>query len=127
MAKSYSTLNFDGQMRVDANYAGNKQYVPNSFAHKFRPDTAEAPYQVSDNIVSHVSHYWHEGKESEYNQPRQLWTRVMNEQQRKNTIKNTGNMLKFVKSPEIQVSIRSFHSYQFLHPCHPIFSLFTPV
>ncbi|KAI7760416.1 hypothetical protein LZL87_008506 [Fusarium oxysporum] len=62
MAKSYASLNFDGQMRVDANHAGNKQYAPNSFAHKFRSDVAEAPYQVSDNIASRVSHYWHEAK-----------------------------------------------------------------
>ncbi|KAH8726367.1 catalase-like domain-containing protein [Phaeosphaeriaceae sp. PMI808] len=102
MAKSYATLNFDGQMRTDANHAGNKQYAPNSFAHKFRPDTAEAPYQVSDNIVSRKSHYWHEGQKNEYDQPRELWTRVMSEQQRKNTIQNTGNMLKFVKYTEIQ-------------------------
>nr|RBQ91288.1 hypothetical protein FVER53263_05529 [Fusarium verticillioides] len=45
MAKSYASLNFGGQMRVDANHADNKQYAPNSFAHKFRPDVAETPYQ----------------------------------------------------------------------------------
>jgi catalase len=53
-------------MRTDANHAGNKQYVPNSFAHKVRPDTAEAPYQVSDNIVSRKSYFWYEGKKSDY-------------------------------------------------------------
>ena len=104
MTKSYSTLNFDGTMRTDANHAGNKQYTPNSFAHKFRPDTAEAPYQVSDNVMSRKSHYWHEGKKSDYAQATELWSRVMTEEQRKNTIKNTGNMLKFVKYPIIQVS-----------------------
>lgn len=102
MAKSYSSLNFDGQMRVDANHAGNKQYVPNSFAHKFRPDVAEAPYQVSDNILSRKSHYWHEGKRSEYDQPRELWSRVMDDTKRANTISNTAKMLRFVKYPEIQ-------------------------
>lgn len=103
MAKSYASLNFDGNMRVDANHAGNKQYAPNSFAHKFRPDTAEAPCQVSDNIVSRKSHYWHEGKKSDYAQAKDLWQRVMSEQEKKNTLKNTANMLKFVKYPEIQV------------------------
>ncbi|KAH3920032.1 hypothetical protein HBH56_021900 [Parastagonospora nodorum] len=102
MAKQFATLNFDGQMRVDANHAGNKQYAPNSFAHKFRPDVAEAPYVVSDNVVSRKSHYYHEGKKSDYAQATELWSRVMTEQQRKNTIKNTGNMLKFVGYPEIQ-------------------------
>jgi len=104
MAKSYASLNFDGNMRVDANHAGNKQYAPNSFAHKFRPDTAEAPYQVSDNIMSRKSHYWHEGKKNDYAQATELWTRVMSEQEKKNTIKNTVNMLKFVKFPLIQVN-----------------------
>ena len=96
-------------MRVDANHAGNKQYTPNSFAHKFRLDVAEAPYQVSDNVVSRKSHYWHEGKKNDNAQATKLWSRAMTEQQRKNTIKNTGNMLKFVSTPVIQVSpFRSF-------------------
>ncbi|KAK2025898.1 catalase [Colletotrichum zoysiae] len=102
MAKSYASLNFDGQMRTDANHAGNKQYVPNSFAHKFRPDVAEAPYVVNDNIVSRKSHYWHEGKKNDYEQATQLWTKTMTEQQRKNTASNTAKYLKFVKHSEIQ-------------------------
>jgi catalase len=104
MSKQFAPLNFDGNLRVDANHAGNKQYAPNSFAHKFRPDVAEAPYVVSDNVVSRKSHYYHEGKKSEYDQARELWRRVMTDQQRKNTIKNTGNMLKFVGYSDIQVS-----------------------
>src|SRR3954464_14910707 len=103
MAKSYATLNFDGQMRVDANHAGNKHYAPNSFVHKFRPDTAEAPYQVSDNIVSRKSHYWHEGKVSDYEQATELWTRVMSARQRENTCANTAKYLSLVQFGEIQV------------------------
>ncbi len=91
MTQSYSSLNFDGPMRVDANHANNKQITPNryisrsiqgcrnsrltpanSFVHKFRPDVAEAPYTVSDNTVSRKSHYYHEGKISEYTQAREL-------------------------------------------------------
>ena len=59
-------------MRVDANHANNKQITPNSFVNKFRPDVAEAPYKVSDNVVSRKSHYYHEGKISEYTQAREL-------------------------------------------------------
>lgn len=102
MAQSFSSLNFDGAMRVDANHAGNKQYAPNSFAHKFRPDAAEAPYAVNGNIVSRKSHYWHEGKKSEYDQARDLRTRVMSETARKNTCYNTAKNLRLVKYPEIQ-------------------------
>jgi catalase len=104
MARSYSSLNFDGQMRVDANHAGNKQYAPNTFSHKFRPDTAEAPYTVSDNIVSRKSHYWHEGKKSDYEQATTLWNKVMSEQQRLHTCQNTAKLLSKVQYPEIQVS-----------------------
>ncbi|KAH6874549.1 catalase-like domain-containing protein [Thelonectria olida] len=102
MAQSYASLNFDGPLRVDANHAGNKQYAPNSFAHKFRPDAAEAPYVVNDNIVSRKSHFWHEGKKNDYDQARELWRRVMNDEQRKNTCTNTAKYLSLVKHPDIQ-------------------------
>ena len=102
MASSYASLNFDGPMRVDGNHSGNPQYTPNSFKHKFRPDTAEAPYAVSDNIVSRKSHYGHEGKLSEYDQPRELYRRVMDDNARYHTHLNTANMLRYVKFPMIQ-------------------------
>lgn len=97
MAQSFSPINFDGQLRVDANHAGNKQYTPNSFADKWRPDCAEAPYKVSDNIVSRKSHYYHEGKLSEYDQPRELYKRVMSEQARQNLHHNTAKMMSHVR------------------------------
>ncbi len=102
MASNYASLNFDGQLRTDANHAGNPQYAPNSFVHKFRPDTAEAPYTVSDNIVSRKSHFGHEGKLSEYDQARDLYQRVMTPTQRQHTHQNTANMLRFVKVPDVQ-------------------------
>ncbi|KAJ9164779.1 Heme-dependent catalase [Coniochaeta hoffmannii] len=102
MAKSFASVNFDGPMRTDANHGGNKQYTPNSFAHKFRKDTAEAPYAVNDNIVSRKSHYWHEGKMSEYDQAKELWQRVMSPQEKQNTLKNTAKYLKLVKHVQIQ-------------------------
>ncbi|RAL03161.1 catalase [Aspergillus ibericus CBS 121593] len=103
MASSYSSLNFDGQMRVDANHAMNPQYVPNSFVHKFRPDTAEAPYQVSDNIVGRKSHYYHEGKPSEYDQPRVLYRRVMDDKARRHLHDNTARLLKLVDNIDVQI------------------------
>jgi len=103
MAGSFSSLNFDGQQRNDANHAGNPQYVPNSFKHKFRPDTAESPYMVSDNIVSRKSHYHHEGKLSDYDQARELYTRVMTDSQRHNLHSNTAELLRRVNSKAIKV------------------------
>ena len=103
MAGSYSSLNFDGGTRNDANHAGNPQYVPNSFKNKFRPDTAEAPYAVADNIVSRKSHYYHEGNLSDYDQARELYQRVMSDSQRRNLHYNTANLLRFVTSKVIKV------------------------
>lgn len=103
MASSYSSLNFDGQMRVDANHAKNPQYAPNSFVDKFRPDTAEAPYQLSDNTVSRKSHFWHEGSSTEYEQPRMLYQNVMNDEARDHLHKNTARLLQKVEYPEIQI------------------------
>ena len=104
MSASFSPLNFDGQMRVDANHAGNPQYTPNSFVpmSKFRPDTAEAPYQVADNIVSRKSHHYHEGKISEYDQPRDLYENVMDDKARDHLHSNTAVMLSKVSEPIIQ-------------------------
>ncbi|KAI0442607.1 heme-dependent catalase [Xylaria telfairii] len=102
MSQSLSSLNFDGQLRVDANHAGNKQYAPNSFAHKFRTDVAEPPFEVSDNICSRKSHFWHEGKKNDYDQARELWRRVMDDKARNNTIGNTVDLLQRVRFPLIQ-------------------------
>jgi len=101
MSGNYQALNFDGPMRVDANHGGNKQYVPNSFKHAFRPDTAEAPYTVSDNVVSRKSHYAHEGKKSEYTQATELYKRVMSKQARENLHQNTAKMMSHVNYPII--------------------------
>ncbi|KAK8040838.1 hypothetical protein PG994_013845 [Apiospora phragmitis] len=81
MSRSYSSLNFDGPMRADANHAGNPQYVPNSYAYKFRPDTVEPAFKVSDNVCSRKSHYYHEGKKSDYAQATRLWKHMMSEQE----------------------------------------------
>jgi catalase len=103
MASSYSSLNFDGQLRVDANHAMNPQYAPNSFTNKFRPDTAEAPYQLADPNVSRKSHFFHEGKDSEYDQARNLYMNAMDAQARQHLHANTARLLKLVEYPEIQV------------------------
>ncbi|KAL2796187.1 catalase [Aspergillus keveii] len=103
MASSYSSLNFDGPLRVDANHAMNPQYAPNSFTNKFRPDTAEAPYQLADPNVSRKSHFFHEGKDSEYDQARNLYMNVMDARARQHLHANTARLLKLVEYPEIQV------------------------
>lgn len=112
MAGQYQSLNFDGALRSDANHAGNQSYVPNSFKHAFRPDAAEAPYQVSDNVVSRKSHYAHEGKKSEYTQATELYKRVMNDTAREHLHQNTAKMMSRVRFPIIQVCIRHLNIQQ---------------
>jgi len=102
MAGSYSSLNFDGTQRNDANHGMNPQYAPNSFTNKFRPDTAEAPYKVVDSTVSRKSHYFHEGTVSDYDQARELYTRVMSAKERDHLHQNTAKLLSWVTVPEIQ-------------------------
>jgi len=90
-------FNFDDQMRVDADHAGNKQCTPNSFVNKSRRDTAEAPCAISDNTVSRKWHYAHEGKKSEDAQATEL------DEARQYTHQNTAKMMVHIKEPIIQV------------------------
>lgn len=112
MAGSYSSQNFAGPMRVDANTGGNPHYAPSSFVNKYRPDAAETPVAVADNVLSRQSHYFHEGKPSEYDQARELYTRVMTAQRRAHLHANTAQWLKLVAYPDIR--------RKYLAQCHAI-------
>ncbi len=57
-------------------------------------DVAEAPYQVGSNIVSRQSPWVHEGQPDEYDQVRELYQRVMTQQQKENLHKNTAKLLR---------------------------------
>lgn len=60
---------------------------------------AEAPWQAASNIVSRQSHWQHEGETSEYDQVRELYTRVMTPKQRENLHKNTALLLRVGTPP----------------------------
>ncbi|PUU80692.1 catalase-like domain-containing protein [Tuber borchii] len=83
--------------------SGNTHYASNSSVNKFRPDTAEVPYEVSDNIVSRQSHYFTEGTHKEYDQARELYDRVMSDEARAALHDNTAALLKLVEYPNIQI------------------------
>lgn len=55
---------------------------------------AEAPWQAASNVVSRESHWSHEGETSEYDQVRELYTRVMSTEQRDHLHANTAKLLK---------------------------------
>jgi len=111
MSHSYSSINFDGPLRSDANTGGNPHYTPNSYVGKFHPSSAETPYAVSDNIASRQSHFYHEGKPDEYDQARELYVRVMSAGARKHLHRNTAAELRLVR-PEVQKA--------YLRQCHAI-------
>lgn len=103
MAGSMNSLGRDGQLRSDGNNMGLPSYVPNSAMHKFRPDVAEAPYKVADNTVSRKSHYYHETQLTEYDQARELYRRVMDDDARWHLHRNTSVWLSNVTEKAIQV------------------------
>ncbi|EED21308.1 hypothetical protein TSTA_085390 [Talaromyces stipitatus ATCC 10500] len=73
-------------LRVGVNHAKNPQYTPNGFVNKSRPDTA-------DNTVSREPNFYHEGKASDYHQPRVLCQKVMTSKARENLHLNTARVL----------------------------------
>jgi len=105
MAKYHAPDNYNGAVRTDANHGGRPQYFPNSYstannssmtkrrAPGFDPSVTEGAWQAADNVVSRQSHYKHEGQDSEYDQVRELYRRVMTEPQRVNLHRNTAKLL----------------------------------
>ncbi len=90
MSNSHAPLSFDGIMRLDNNGQDRHQWVPNSFDKPtYRDDVTETPYVVADNLVSRQSHHKNEGTDQEYVQVRELYNRVMDEQQRDHLHSNT--------------------------------------
>lgn len=89
-------------MRVDGNASGKPIYQPSNYtshaptttsAPAYDPSTAEAPMQLASNVLSRKSHSRHEGNPSEYDQVRELYTRVMTDEQRNNLHSNTARLL----------------------------------
>lgn len=97
MATSQNSDTVDGAMRIDANNNGKPQYMPNSFhgisAPIAKPEATESPMQFGSNVLSRNDHFRHRGQPSEYDQVRELWTRVMSSKERENTAMNTAFLL----------------------------------
>lgn len=106
MAQSQNSDNVDGAMRVDDNNAGKPQYMPNSFHGKgicpvAKPEATEAPYQLGSNVLSRRDHFRQRGQPNEYKQVRELWQRVMSDQERANTASNTAALLGTAQEGEV--------------------------
>ncbi|KAK8853031.1 hypothetical protein IAR55_003732 [Kwoniella newhampshirensis] len=91
LSKFHSPDNFFGSMRIDGDAGKKPVYVTPTFAGK---SMAEAPFQAASNVVSRQSYWSHEGETSEYDQVRELYTRVMTATQRDHLHQNTAKLLK---------------------------------
>jgi len=107
MSKFHSPDNYWGNMRVDGDVGRKPTYFPNSYSSTnpasaapsfIGESVAEAPYQAASNVVSRRSHWSHEGEVSEYDQVRELYTRVMTPEQRDHLHNNTAKLLAFADS-----------------------------
>jgi len=103
MSKYLSPDNFNGTMRVDANHGSKPPYWPNAMESTtpsanstpgFNPAVEEKPMQVHNNVLSRKSYYKHQGNPNEYDQVRELYTRVMTPQAREELHKTTAYLLK---------------------------------
>lgn len=102
LSKFHSPDNYWGAMRIDGDVGKKPTYFPNSYQStnpaSRAPDfagksVAEAPYQVASNVLSRESYWSHEGEASEYDQVRELYTRVMTDTQRDHLHNNTAKLL----------------------------------
>jgi len=82
--------------------SGALDYFRYRFLNRSRPDTAERPYEASDNLVSRQGRHCSEGMRREYDQPRDLYDRVMTDEGRAYLHSNTATVLKLVENQKIQ-------------------------
>lgn len=96
MAQNYAPQSFDGAMRVDNANQDRLPYLPNSYDKPQYCDRAtETPYMVADAMVSRQSHHKNEGTDTEYEQARDFYNKVLDDVQRDHLHKNTGTCMNF--------------------------------
>lgn len=92
---------------ADENNAGKPQYMPSVLTGTDKcpvanPAAAEVPLPMENGSLNpqspatlsrQAANFRHRGKPSEYDQVRELWTRVMSDSEKNNTMKNTAFLL----------------------------------
>ncbi|KAI8587324.1 catalase [Geranomyces variabilis] len=115
MTKYYSPLSRDGPLRTDANGGRDVHYTPHSFASSpaTKPDADWQPsrFRGKSPVMARQSPFKHEGTPSEYDQVRELYTRVMTADARARLHANIAGVLKDV-DPIVQ--------RRFITQCHTI-------
>ncbi|KAL0228421.1 hypothetical protein RCL1_004564 [Eukaryota sp. TZLM3-RCL] len=89
MAKYMSPQSRDSMMRSDSNGANLPSVMSASRSLKTDSRVDVHPQQMVNAVMSRQTAYKHEGQESEYNQVRELFERVMDDRQRQQLFINT--------------------------------------
>ncbi|MTI31989.1 catalase [Xanthovirga aplysinae] len=86
----YHVANYqrDGFMRVDGNGGGSPNYWPNSFDNIKTEESYKEPSMKMESTLADWYDRNAKGEDDHYSQPRSLFRDVMNDQERKNLIKN---------------------------------------
>ena len=88
----------DGFMRVDGNGGSSPNYFPNSFDNvKVDKSYREPPMELDSNLAD-----WYDGNKDadHYTQPRALFEKVMNEEEKRNTIANIVEAMSGITGPK---------------------------
>ena len=101
----------DGYMRVDGNHGAKPNYSPNRFDNieadeKYKKINEELDSQMADHFDRN------ENDDDHYTQPGMLFRKVMNDEQRKNTVNNFASSMKNISGPKrdeiIQAQLEHF-------------------
>jgi catalase len=87
-------------MRVDGNGESNPNYFPNSFDNIYADENYKEQPMVLDSNIADWYNRNAEGEDGPYTLPGILFSKVMTEQEKKNTIKNIVSSMSGISGPK---------------------------
>ena len=103
----YKVSNYerDGYMRVDGNGESDANYYPNSFDDIYTDDSYKKPAMELDSNIADWYDRNAKGENDHYTQPGWLFRKVMNDEERKNTVKNIVASMSGITGPKRELII----------------------
>jgi catalase len=104
----YAVNNYerDGHMRVDGNHGGEPNYFPNSFDDIYVDEQYKEPAMELNSQLAD----WYDrngpGDNDHYTQPGLLYTKAMNDQDRKNLVHNIVGSMSAISGPKRDIIIQ---------------------
>ena len=90
----------DGRMRVDGNGGSNPNYFPNSFDNIEIDQNYKQPAMMLDSMTADWFDRNGEGENDHYTQPGNLFHKVMDDNQKKNTVHNIVGAMSGIEGPK---------------------------